>query len=116
MDDLDAVKRPADRALLEQLIKRGDDLSAARHTLVFLLRAKGDQRDGELVFNPLAGRLVAAGWSIYTLHADGVSGEAQRRVDPIGINQISDAMDALAAEFGVDYDGWECAVVVGAKE
>ena len=116
MSDLDKVGRAADRAILEQLLQHGDDLSAERHTLVFFCRADGDERHGELVFNPLAERLIAGGWSIYTLHADGVSGEAQRRVDPASINQISEDMEALAEEFGVDYDGWECAVVSGATE
>ncbi|HYD87893.1 MAG TPA: ribonuclease E inhibitor RraB [Vitreimonas sp.] len=116
MSDLDKVSRPADRAILEQLNQHGDDLSSVRHTLVFFLRAEDDERDGELVFNPLAERLVAAGWSIYTLHGDGVSGEAQRRVDPVGINRISEEMEALAAEFGVVYDGWECAIVPGADK
>ena len=115
MSDLDKVSRPADRALLEQLNQHGDDLSAVRHTLVFFCRADGDQRDGERVFSPLAERLIAAGWSIYTLHADGVSGEAQKRVDPVSINQISADMEALASEFGVEYDGWECAIVSGGK-
>jgi hypothetical protein len=117
MADLDTVRRPVDRAILEQLIQHGDNLTAQRHTLVFFCRRDGDERDGELVFNPMAERLIAAGWSIYTLHGDGVSGESQRHVHPSGINEISDDMEALAEEFGVDYDGWECAVVVaGAKE
>lgn len=117
MPDLDLVRRAVDRAVLEQLIKQGDDLSAERHTLVFFLRAKGDARHGELIFNPLAERLVASGWSIYTLHADGVSGEKQQhRVDPAAINRLSEDMEALAAEFGVDYDGWECAVITGKRK
>lgn len=112
MPDLDLVHRAADRAVLEQLVSRGDDLSAVRHTLVFFQRPNGDVRDGKLMFNPLAAQLISRGWGIYSLHADGVSGEAQRRVDPASINDLSAEMEALAAEFGVTYDGWECAVVV----
>ncbi|MEZ5958849.1 MAG: ribonuclease E inhibitor RraB [Hyphomonadaceae bacterium] len=111
MADLNLVHRGVDRAVLEELVKRGDDLTTVRQTLVFFLRRKSDARDGELVFNPLAAELVARGWTIHSLHADGISGEAQRLVDPASTNNLSTEMEALAAEFGVNYDGWECAIM-----
>jgi hypothetical protein len=111
--DLSGVKRKADRALLEQLERQGDDMSAARHTLVFFYRRKDERRDSELVLNPVAQRLQTAGWAICGLDADGVIAEAQRFVDPDTVNRLSEEMEAIAAEFGVDFDGWECAVITG---
>lgn len=105
--------RPGDRAIFEQLIARGDRLGAPRHTIVFFYKLADDVRASELAFNPLAQRLVAAGWRISDLRADAVIAETERPADALSIDALSDEMEALAAEYGVDFDGWECAVMEG---
>lgn len=110
----DSAKRPGDQAILEELVKRGDDLSAPRHTLVFFYRAKDDTRSAEAVLNPLAQRLQAIGWGVVDLREDALIAETQRPADAASVDSMVDQMEALAREFGVKFDGWECAIL-GAK-
>ncbi len=105
--------RPGDRAIFEQLLARGDALTTPRHTIVFFYKNADDARGPELVLNPLAQRLVAAGWAITDLRADAVIAEAQRAADAASIDALSSEMEALAAASGVAFDGWECAIVQG---
>jgi hypothetical protein len=111
----DAI-RPADRALLEQLVKHGDSLETPRHTLVFFYRQTGDTRSAELVFNPMALRLQAFGWEVTDLRADALIAETHRPADADSVNAMAETMEELAAEFGAVFDGWECALVTGEGE
>jgi hypothetical protein len=112
MSGSDRVERIGDRTVLEELLKRGDDPTRPRHTIVFFHRHEDDERSAELAFNPLAVRLQTLGWSV-NLADDAVIAEAHRTVDPDALNAMSDAMEDLAHEFGVRYDGWECALLAG---
>jgi hypothetical protein len=111
MPDLSAVIRPGDRAILEELAKRGDALTEPRHVIVFFFRFEDDARSAEAVCNPLAQRLISLGWTVSGLEADAVIVESERRVDPDSVNDMAEIMEAVAHEFGVDFDGWECALV-----
>jgi regulator of RNase E activity RraB len=107
------VERIGDRAILKKLLKRGDDPAKPRHTVVFFYRRGDDERSAELAFNPLALRLQTLGWSVIDLGEDAVIAEAHRPVDPDAINAMSETMEGLAHEFGVVFDGWECALLQG---
>jgi hypothetical protein len=107
------AKRPGDQAILDELRKRGDTLTAPRHTLAYFYLFADDQRSAELTLNPMAQRLLSSGWAIVDLRADALIVEGQRAVDPTNLNAMIDEMEALASEFGVEFDGWECAIVGG---
>lgn len=107
----DQAKRPGDQAILDELRKRGDTLMSPRHTLAYFYLFPDDQRSAELTLNPMAQRLIASGWAVVDLRADALIVEAQRAVDPTNLNAIIDEMEALASAFGVEFDGWECAIV-----
>lgn len=94
-----------------ELRARGDPLTAPRHTLAFFYLFKGDKRSAELTLNPMAQRLIASGWSVVDLRADALIVEADRAVDAANLDVMIGEMEALASEFGVDFDGWECAVL-----
>jgi hypothetical protein len=107
------AKRPADQVILDELRKRGDTLTALRHTLAYFYLFADDQRSAELTLNPMAQRLLLSGWAIVDLRADALIVEGQRAVDPASLNVMIEEMEALASEFGVEFDGWECAIVGG---
>jgi hypothetical protein len=115
MSGSDRVERIGDRTVLEELLKRGDDPTRPRHTIVFFYRHDDDERSAELAFNPLAVRLQTLGWSV-NLADDAVIAEANRTVDPDALNAMSEVMEELAREFGVRYDGWECALLSGGDD
>jgi hypothetical protein len=78
---------------------------------VFFDVRKDDARNPELVLNPLALAASQIGWRIAGVNKSGLTIESEQMVDPDSVNAMSDQMDALAREFGVEFDGWECAVM-----
>lgn len=107
------AKRPGDQAILDELRNRGDTLTVPRHTIAYFYLFPDDQRSAELTLNPMAQRLLVTGWVLVDLRADALIVEAQRAVDPVSINAMIDEMETLASEFGVEFDGWECAILPG---
>lgn len=110
MIDLSAVAREVDREILSQLLRRGDDLSRPRDTVVYFYLRDGDQRHGATVRAELAVRLERDGWATRpTVKQDGVVGNREQAVNPSSVNALIEAMEATAAEYQVVFDGWACA-------
>ena len=113
--DLSSVRRNGDRGILEELLRRDDPLTEPRHTLVFFHVLKDEARPAEIVLNPLALRATQNGWRVAGMDSTGVIIETERSADPNSVNAMSSLMEAWAEEFGVEYDGWECAVCAEGK-
>jgi hypothetical protein len=92
----------ADDLVRQQLAAHGDDGSAPRHTLFYFY-------GGEL-----AGLRAAAEAANYfvrpTQAADGLVLEKAMPVDEASFRPVDERMQAWAATFNSEYDGWEAAV------
>ncbi len=112
MADLRKLRRAADRAVLEQLLKHGDDLSVPRDTVVYFYLHGGERRASEEVLGALGADLEARGFTVRraAVH-DGVIGNADRAVDPVSLDALIGDMLELAETHDVDFDGWECAMI-----
>ena len=93
-----------DAAVRAALSSRGDSGQAPRHTLFFFYG--GDLKG-------LRAAATAAGYrSGATVGRRGVVLETETAVDELSFAVHSKQMDAWANEFGSDYDGWECQVMI----
>jgi hypothetical protein len=112
--DLSGVRREPDRAILEQLLKHGDDLSRPRHTLMFFYRIKNDDRPRGALFDGLIASAASIGLSVGRNDDDGLVLEGEMFVDPARLNDLIGWAEREAAIAGVEFDGWECAIDKGA--
>src|SRR5262245_57885046 len=97
LDDRDAVVRAV-------LAEHGDDGSLPRHTLFFFY---GGDVAG------LGAAATRAGYRVSKARGrDGVILETTTGVDDATFERLSEQMQAWAEEFGSDYDGRECQVMI----
>jgi hypothetical protein len=93
-----------DAAVRAALSSRGDTGQAPRHTLFFFYG--GDLKG-------LRAAATAAGYSSgKTVGRSGVVLETETAVDESSFAAHSKRMAAWADEFGSDYDGWECQLMI----
>lgn len=102
--------QPDDAQILDVLTSQGDtDLNAPRHTLMYFYPTKKFfGRKASL--QPVADALATKGWAITTLSGKVLVAEAQQAADEVTVARRTAWAEDLAAQFDVDFDGWECAV------
>jgi|SRR5215216_5913335 len=93
-----------DAAVRAALAERCDDGSVPRHTLFYFYG--GD-------FSGLGAAARTEGYEVKrTAAGDGVVLETTTAVDDATFEGLSKQMEAWADQFGCDYDGWECQLVM----
>lgn len=100
--------REIDRALLDQIVQAGDDLSEARHTLLFFYEIK---ERGRASFDLIVGDSAQYGLSVSVQDGDSLILEGQQYVDPDRLKPLLDWAVRIANEANADFDGWECALI-----
>lgn len=109
----------SDRKVIEQLTSLGDDLTEERHTLFYFYQRDGDTRTPQDAFAPLAEAIAAKNLKTTIRGREGEHPavliiEGEMRVDPDSVLSMSDWARQWAETCGVEYDGWECAVITDA--
>ena len=86
------------------MAERGDSGRTPRHTLFYFY---GGKLDG------LRNAAVGTGYKVSpTVHHDGLVLEITTAVDEPSFESHTRQMEMWAEEFGCEYDGWECQLVV----
>lgn len=102
--------RPEDDAVLDQLRAAGDPLVKPRNVRAYLY-LKENTRDGAATLAALRRQAEARGWAVREAFAPGLILSRQTAVDPATLARIVAELVELSETFGVEFDGWECALV-----
>lgn len=108
--------RETDLKVLEQLASLGDDLSEDRHTLLYFYQKDGDTRLPQVAFGPLIDAIAGKNLKTTIRDRDGdhpalLIVEGDMSVDPDSVMSLGDWARQWADSCGIEYDGWECAVI-----
>ncbi|MEE2566532.1 ribonuclease E inhibitor RraB [Hyphobacterium marinum] len=106
----------SDRKVLEQLTSLGDTLEDPRHTLLYFYQTDGDTRTPQDAFGSLVQAIDMDNLETTIRDRDGdhpavLIIEGTMRVDPAAVQALNDWARQWAETCGVEYDGWECAVI-----
>jgi regulator of RNase E activity RraB len=119
MEQIEMVSRDGDRQVLAALASHGSDLTKLAHTIHFLYFKSMDAAESA------AGELQAAGYQNIRVHRAPTTSLWGRLFGPREYSCIAemhavpsednvfattDRMNALAAKFSGDYDGWEVSI------
>jgi hypothetical protein len=101
--------RKIDQLLIDRIVEMGDDLSQPRHTLLFFYQPK----DGtQAVFSIVAAAAAEQSLSVTRQDEEALIMEGHLHIDPTSIKTLVDWAIDLAGQANVEFDGWECALVV----
>jgi hypothetical protein len=111
--DLSQIRRAADREVLKNAVAHGDDLTQPRHTLLYFYPLEDDDRSGGATFDSVITGAEKFGLTPSRNDDDGLILEGHVMVDPDSINALMKWAENAADRAGVNFDGWECAIVQG---
>lgn len=99
-----------DWAVLDRLQEKGDPLTQARHTLLFFYRRRGAAHSAA-DFDAVLHSAAQLGLSPAGGDESGLILQGQIHVDPVALAPILEWAQEAAEAAGVEFDGWECAVL-----
>lgn len=98
----------ADREVVDNIVKHGDDLSQPRETtLYFYHHASGDRAS----FDRIAAAAPERQLSVSRMDADSLILEGHLHVHPEALKALIDWAVEQATQANAEFDGWECAIV-----